>query len=93
MMASSKDGIKSLYIETPLVRSKKLSDKTGLSIWLKLENLQNSGSFKARGIGRLCTKAVQNGCTNFVSSSGKNGAILVARTNQRSCTQQVAMRV
>ena len=74
-MAASKDGIKSLYVQTPLIRSRKLSDKIGLSVWLKLENLQNSGSFKARGIGQLCAKAVQTGCAKFISSSGKKCSI------------------
>ena len=34
---------------TPLVRSVALGDELGAEIWLKLENLQVTGSFKARG--------------------------------------------
>ena len=34
---------------TPLVRSKLLSERTGGAVYLKLENLQNAGSFKLRG--------------------------------------------
>ena len=45
-----------LHIETPLVRSRKLSDHLGCSVWLKMETMQNSGSFKVRGIGHLCQK-------------------------------------
>ena len=45
-----------LYVETPLLKSRKLSDRQGCNVWLKLENVQNSGSFKARGIGHLCNK-------------------------------------
>ena len=43
-----------LFIKTPLVRSDHLSSKLGASVWLKLENLQNTFSFKVRGIGNLC---------------------------------------
>ena len=31
----------------------------GCSVWLKLENVQTSGSFKTRGLGRLFQKASQ----------------------------------
>ena len=45
-----------LHVQTPLLKSKKLSDKVGSNVWLKLDNVQNSGSFKIRGIGYLCQK-------------------------------------
>ena len=45
-----------LHVVTPLLKSKKLSDKVGASVWLKLENVQNSGSFKIRGLGHFCQK-------------------------------------
>lgn len=45
-----------LHIETPLVKSHKLSEHLGCSVWLKMETMQNSGSFKVRGIGHLCQK-------------------------------------
>ncbi|KAK6612346.1 pyridoxal-phosphate dependent enzyme [Botrytis cinerea] len=41
------------WIKTPLVRSAALSRHAGCNVWLKLENLQPSGSFKSRGIGNL----------------------------------------
>jgi len=40
-----------LHIQTPLVESRRLSAITGRSVWLKLDALQPSGSFKLRGIG------------------------------------------
>ena len=43
-----------LFAKTPLIRSEQLSSKLGASVWLKLENLQNTLSFKVRGIGNLC---------------------------------------
>ena len=35
--------------KTPLVSSKTLSEMAGCEVWLKCENLQKTGSFKARG--------------------------------------------
>ncbi len=45
-----------LHVQTPLLRSRKLSNKAGCSVWLKLDNVQNSGSFKVRGLGYHCQK-------------------------------------
>ncbi|KAL8825825.1 MAG: hypothetical protein Q9191_004172 [Dirinaria sp. TL-2023a] len=39
------------WVETPLIESRALSKAAGCRIFLKLENLQPSGSFKSRGIG------------------------------------------
>ena len=50
-----------LHIETPLLRSRKLSEHLGSSVWLKMETMQNSGSFKVRGIGHLCQKVSDGG--------------------------------
>ena len=67
-----------LHLETPLLKSLILSEKTGMDIWLKLENTQNTQSYKIRGVGRLCQKAVQNGCKHIVSSSGGNAGMAAA---------------
>ncbi len=45
-----------LHLETPLLKSRKLSEKVHANVWLKLENCQNSGSFKVRGLGLLAQK-------------------------------------
>ncbi len=43
-------------MRTPLVHAKKLSRLTGADIWMKLENLQFTGSFKQRGaLNKLLT--------------------------------------
>lgn len=68
----------SLHVETPLVHSRTLSLRTGKSVWLKLEALQPSGSFKLRGIGAACEVHARQGKTRFVSSSGGNAGIAVA---------------
>lgn len=47
-------------------------------MWLKLESLQPSGSFKLRGIGLACQEHAKRGVKRFVSSSGGNAGIAVA---------------
>lgn len=67
------------WIETPLVESAPLSRAAGCRIFLKLENLQPSGSFKSRGIGHyLATHVKTNGsraAAHFYCSSGGNAGL------------------
>lgn len=72
-----------LHIQTPLLYSQALSRKTGHEIWLKLEALQPSGSFKLRGIGHACEVYQEKGAVRFVSSSGGNAGIAVAYAGRR----------
>jgi L-serine/L-threonine ammonia-lyase len=67
-----------LHIETPLVQSRALSLKTGRNIFLKLEALQPSGSFKLRGVGFACEHHKRQGARRFVTSSGGNAGYAVA---------------
>ncbi|MDR3577841.1 MAG: pyridoxal-phosphate dependent enzyme [Anaerolineaceae bacterium] len=70
--------MKPLHIQTPLYESQALSLRTGRSVWLKLEALQPSGSFKIRGIGYACQEYARRGAQRFISSSGGNAGIAVA---------------
>lgn len=45
--------IKKSVIRPPTVLSPELSDMLGRKVFLKLENLQTGGSFKARGVLNL----------------------------------------
>jgi len=67
-----------LHIHTPLVESRAPSLAGGCAVWLKLDALQPSGSFKLRGIGRACEEYARRGAKRFVSSSGGNAGIAVA---------------
>ncbi len=67
-----------LHIQTPLLESRPLSLSSGRSIWLKLEALQPSGSFKIRGIGAACEEYLRRGTRRFISSSGGNAGIAAA---------------
>ncbi|KJK82582.1 hypothetical protein H634G_02188 [Metarhizium anisopliae BRIP 53293] len=72
------------WIETPLIKSATLSAAAGCNVFLKLENLQPSGSFKSRGIGNYLVSqlaAVQAADTrstrkpHFYCSSGGNAGL------------------
>ncbi|KAK4889565.1 catabolic L-serine/threonine dehydratase [Elasticomyces elasticus] len=65
--------------ETPLIESANLSEAAGCRIFLKLENLQPSGSFKSRGVGNYCLVALKHAANpdkvHFYSSSGGNAGL------------------
>jgi L-serine/L-threonine ammonia-lyase len=67
-----------LHLVTPLLESVPMSRASGARVWLKVDSLQSSGSFKIRGIGASCEEARANGATAFVSSSGGNAGLAVA---------------
>jgi L-serine/L-threonine ammonia-lyase len=67
-----------LHVRTPLIRSRALEALLAKRVYLKLENTQPTGSFKLRGIGRLCQKAARDGSRAFVSSSGGNAGLAAA---------------
>ncbi len=68
----------SLHLDTPLLRSTSLSQLTGADIWLKMDALQPSGSFKLRGMGLAAQRAKASGARRLVSSSGGNAGLAVA---------------
>ncbi|KAJ9491686.1 hypothetical protein VN97_g1536 [Penicillium thymicola] len=91
--------LKKPWIETPLVESATLSKAAGCRIFLKLESLQPSGSFKSRGIGNLILTSLSDPSNNgktlhfFSSSAGNAGlaAVIAARDLGCSCTVVVPL--
>ncbi|KAF9174576.1 hypothetical protein BGX21_000587 [Mortierella sp. AD011] len=77
--------VRPLHNPTPLMHSTELSRKTQTNIWLKLENLQPSGSFKIRGLGNMCQKAfLKHGPeAHLVCSSGGNAGLAVAYSGRQ----------
>ncbi|CAD7701767.1 unnamed protein product [Ostreobium quekettii] len=71
-----------LYRETPLLLSDPLSRVVGRPVYLKMENMQPSGSFKSRGLGHFCEKARSRGCDHLVISSGGNAGQAVAHSGR-----------
>ncbi len=70
-----------LHVTTPLVHSNALTAAlgTGAPVFLKLDCAQPCGSFKLRGIGAACQRAVsRRGAQRLVSSSGGNAGLAVA---------------
>ena len=70
--------MQTLHTVTPLLESMELSRLTGSRVWLKMEAMQPSGSFKLRGIGRACSYHRARGVQRLISSSGGNAGIAVA---------------
>jgi len=72
-----------LHIETPLIESVPLTKRVKGKVWLKMEALQPSGSFKLRGIGHACQTYVSEGAESLISSSGGNAGIAVAYAGRK----------
>lgn len=67
-----------LHITTPVLAHRPLSAQLHKSVWLKMDNLQPSGSFKLRGIGLMCQRAAALGAQYFVCPSGGNAGFASA---------------
>ena len=75
--SSSRDA--GLFIETPLIPSSELTKLCNRPVYLKLDTLQASGSFKDRGMAHLCeTFKTQKGTKKLISSSGGNAGLACA---------------
>ncbi|MEM1178017.1 MAG: pyridoxal-phosphate dependent enzyme [Acidobacteriota bacterium] len=72
-----------IHIKTPLIESLAIGKDLPGRVWLKMEALQPSGSFKLRGIGFACRRYAEDGATAFVSSSGGNAGLAVAHAGRR----------
>ena len=70
--------IKEHVRETPLEFSPAFSEATGAKVWMKLENLQLTGSFKLRGaFNKLLTMSdEERGHGGVAASSGNHGAAI-----------------
>lgn len=71
---SAADRIRGVAWRTPLVPSAWLSDVTGATVWLKLETVQATGSFKIRGAVNAIAalKAARPGVTTVITASAGN---------------------
>ena len=81
----SLDNIKNYIEKTPLKHSERLSKETNSNIFLKLENLQKTGSFKARG---ALNKILNINSTEKVvaASSGNHGAAVSYALSKKNMT-------
>ncbi len=67
-----------LHLDTPLIQTAPDYSASGKPLWLKLDALQPSGSFKLRGVGRLCQHEVESGASEIFCASGGNAGIAAA---------------
>jgi len=75
---NAQEKIKDATIRTPIVRAARLSVHLGIDLYLKLENLQYTNAFKARGaLNKLLTLS---------DEQRKNGVIACSAGNQRSAS-------
>jgi threonine synthase len=63
---------------TPLVRAPRISERLGCEVWLKLESMNPTGSFKDRGMTVAVSKAVEEGATAVICASTGNTAASAA---------------
>ena len=93
-VCEQKQSFKTPWIETPLVESACLSRAAGCRVFLKLENVQPSGSFKSRAMGNqilshLYKPENAGRPVHFYASSGGNAglaAVCAARSLGYPCT-------
>lgn len=72
-----------LVVRTPVLRVPALDERAGCSLWLKAENLQRIGAFKARGAlhaaGRLSPEVRARGLVTYSSGNHAQAVALAAR--------------
>lgn len=82
--------LKSVVKLTPLTHSKTFSTLSHHEIYLKLENLQTTGSFKVRGaynkISNLSNQELQNGVIAASAGNHAQGVALAAQIRGTPCT-------
>jgi len=76
--ATIAEGAEKLFTRTPLIHSTHLTSLVGKPVYLKLDALQASGSFKDRGMAHLCGTLEKEGAKKLISSSGGNAGLAVA---------------
>src|SRR3954453_9579986 len=78
-VARAAEAVAGVARETPVLPAKRLSRQVGGELWLKLENLQVTGSFKVRGaINRLSAMSAEQHEAGVVAASAGNNAQAVA---------------
>src|SRR5262245_7662816 len=84
MVCRAQNRIRGLVHRTPLIHSAALSDHLGTKVFLKLELLQKTGSFKPRGaFNKMLSLTDQERRLGVVAVSGGNHAQGVAFASRR----------
>ncbi|MDE1154527.1 MAG: threonine ammonia-lyase [Acidobacteriaceae bacterium] len=79
MIRAARERISGEIFLSPCTHSQAMSERTGLDIYLKLDNLQMTGSFKERGaLSRISTLTSEEAARGVVAASAGNHAQGVA---------------
>jgi L-serine/L-threonine ammonia-lyase len=70
--------MKALHVRTPLLPAPPELVGAGRTVWLKMDALQPSGSFKMRGVSHLVQRRVAEGARAVVCASGGNAGMAAA---------------
>jgi len=81
---SARERLKGIIEKRNFIRSNALSDALGLKIYLKLENVQKTGSFKIRGAYNYVSKheSEVNGCGVVTASAGNHAQAVAFAAGQ-----------
>jgi threonine dehydratase len=90
---AARERLNGAIYRTPCARSETLSRQTGQSIFLKLENLQMTGSFKERGaLNKIATLTAEQARRGVIAASAGNHAQGVAHhATQRGIRSVIVM--
>lgn len=76
---AAREAIQGALVRTPLIFSEALSERVGRPLWLKLENLQQTGSFKPRGVlSKIASLSQAERDRGLVTASAGNHAQALA---------------
>ncbi|NWT10927.1 SDSL protein, partial [Vireo altiloquus] len=78
MAAQPVGGQKPFHVVSPVLESLPLSKAAGTKVFMKLENVQPSGSFKIRGIGHFCQDVRGRALPEPPLSTGGNAGLAAA---------------
>ncbi len=77
---------------TPLLPAPRLSERTGVEVWLKWEGANPTGSFKDRGMTVAVTQALEDGAHAVVCASTGNTAASAAAYAARAGLEAVILQ-
>ncbi|MEZ5099862.1 MAG: threonine synthase [Thermoleophilia bacterium] len=77
---------------TPLLRAPRLSARLGVDVWLKLESMNPTASFKDRGMTMAVSKAVEEGAQAVICASTGNTAASAATYAARAGVPAVILQ-
>src|ERR1700730_7010827 len=89
----ARERIRGSIVVTPFVHSEKFSQRTGNSVYLKLENLQMTGAFKERGaLNKILLLSEEERRRGVIAASAGNlGSAGASHATKRGIQAQICM--